>query len=282
MLSHRQVSEAARFFRGLWSERGIRRFKRTAPSGIRLLPDPAFPIQRLADGSIDPSKILAASQIIPIAPAPEYSEGFVNINFLALNTLKLPYPGDGGGSYPFPSLNNTPLTGTGVLMVEESVYDPNTGLPNAPTSWFWNIRVGEKIQLNKAGIWYTIVGPMTTTPATGNPEMFVNVGPPGTVSPLKRLFVSADGKTVIVDNPDFLFLVNGRDDNNNGWCDEGWDGSIITATVWLMSLPNGNPRIGPQPLVNTSPSTNPTRSSAGPPRSSTHARWRSRVKLSST
>ena len=25
-------------------------------------------------------------------------------------------------------------------------------------------------------------------------------------------------------NPEFLFLVNGQDDNNNGWVDEGWDG----------------------------------------------------------
>ena len=43
-------------------------------------------------------------------------------------------------------------------------------------------------------------------------------------SPLQRLFVSADGKTIITYEPEFLFLVNGQDDNNNGWTDEGWDG----------------------------------------------------------
>ena len=32
--------------------------------------------------------------------------------------------------------------------------------PNSPTSWFWNIRVGDKIQINNAGPWYTVVGPM--------------------------------------------------------------------------------------------------------------------------
>ena len=99
-------------------------------------------------------------------------------------------------------------------MVEESVVDPTSGFPNSPTSWFWNIRVGDKIQINNAGLWYTVVGPMAVTPFNGgNTEMFVNVGPPGTTSPLQ----------VGNFNPEFLFLVNGQDDNGNGWVDEGWD-----------------------------------------------------------
>jgi hypothetical protein len=73
-------------------------------------------------------------------------------------------------------------------MIEESAFDPNTELPNSPTSWFWNIRLGDKIQINHAGPWYTVVGPMTQTQATGNSEMFVNAGPPGTQSPLERFF----------------------------------------------------------------------------------------------
>jgi hypothetical protein len=51
-----------------------------------------------------------------------------------------------------------------------------------------------------------------------NPELFVNVGAPGTTSPLQ---MTQGGNTV---NPEFLFLVNGQDDNGNGWVDEGWDG----------------------------------------------------------
>ena len=47
--------------------------------------------------------------------------------------------------------------------------------------------MGDKIQINNAGPWYTVVGPMNMTGATGNPELFVNVGPPGTRSPMARL-----------------------------------------------------------------------------------------------
>ena len=77
-LSHRQVSEAAH---SSGSIRGRPRFRypQQCPSGIRLLPDPAFPIQRLSDGTIDPSQILAANRIIPIEPAPAYSEGLVSL-----------------------------------------------------------------------------------------------------------------------------------------------------------------------------------------------------------
>ena len=49
------------------------------PSGIRLLPDPAFPLRYLPDGSIDPAQPLAANRIIPIEAAPDYSVGRVNI-----------------------------------------------------------------------------------------------------------------------------------------------------------------------------------------------------------
>ena len=61
---------------------------------------------------------------------------------------------------------------------------------------------------------------MQMTSTSGNVEMFVNVGPPGTVSPL-RCF-SGVGTTLV--NPQFLFVVNGFDDNGDGWTDAGWDG----------------------------------------------------------
>jgi hypothetical protein len=129
-------------------------------------------------------------------------------------------------------------------MVVEQVFT-SAGLPNPPTSWFWNIRVGDKIQFNDAGPWYTVVGPLAVTANNGNPEMFVNVGAPGTTSPLT---MKQGGNTP---NPEFLFVVNGQDDNNNVWVDEGWDGvdnnnNGITDEIaewelesWLGS--NGNP-----------------------------------------
>ena len=32
---------------------------------------------------------------------------------------------------------------------------------NPPTSWYWNIRIGDKVQINGAGQYYTVVGPMS-------------------------------------------------------------------------------------------------------------------------
>ena len=51
-----------------------------------------------------------------------------------------------------------------------------------------------------------------------NPEGFVNVGPAGTASPV------GDVQYGLQCSPQYLFLVNGKDDNQNGWIDEGYDG----------------------------------------------------------
>ncbi len=113
--------------------------------------------------------------------------------------------------------NSVGALGANVLMVKEIVVGTNGSL-NEPTSWFWNIRVGDKLQINGSGLWYTVVGPMVVGPAGGNSELFVNVGAPGSQSP----FGEFQGGFPVF--PEFLFLVNGIDDNQNGWIDEGWDG----------------------------------------------------------
>jgi prepilin-type N-terminal cleavage/methylation domain-containing protein len=211
--SHRRVSESARLLQaGLAGARDAA-IRNNAPSGIRLLPDPVLNGINPSTGRLDSSVILAANRIIPIDPAPAYKEGLVTIGAVPTN-LSLPYPGDGGGNYPI----NVPVGS--LLVLEESAYNLFLvpPLPNSPTSWFWNIRIGEKLQINNAGPWYTVVGPMTQTAATGNSELFINVGLPGTQSPLVRF------NGVNLYYPEFLLLVNGIDDNANGWTDEGWDG----------------------------------------------------------
>jgi prepilin-type N-terminal cleavage/methylation domain-containing protein len=241
-MSHRQVSEAARILQAALAGARDSALRTGAPSGIRLLPDPAFPLTysiaaNNTFGQILPNIPLAANRIIPIEAAPEYSEGAVNVinpagaQFGAFSTIP-PYPtANGGGVYPV--FNAVP--GANVLMVEESVVylGPNGMQLNEPTSWFWNIRVGDQIQLNGAGLWYTVVGPMTITPQPttiggvtyANPEMFVNVGPPGTQSPWSNLQGwSTAAPTGVNVSPEFLFLVNGVDDNKNGLIDEGFDG----------------------------------------------------------
>ncbi len=235
-ISHRQVSEAARLLHGALVGARDAAIHNNSLSGIRLLPDPGFPVQYALDPKtntvkVKPITILAANRLVPIQPGPNYGEGYINITSplsdLAngIGPTAIPYP-TGSGVYPYPS----GLAGS-VLLVEQSVYDPKApGLvPNPPTSWFWNIRVGDKIQINNSGDYYTVVGPINvapwnpTTPGQ-NPELFVNVGNPGTVSPLVRPFPAPPIASLTTCNPEFLFLVNGQDDNGNGLIDEGWNG----------------------------------------------------------
>jgi prepilin-type N-terminal cleavage/methylation domain-containing protein len=108
------------------------------------------------------------------------------------------------------------LQGALVGARDRAIHDGRpSGIRLLPESWMWNIRVGDRLQLNDAGPWYTVVGPMQVGPAAGNSEMFVNVGPSGATSPL-----NPSGSRPI----DYLILTNGIDDNRNGWVDEGWDG----------------------------------------------------------
>lgn len=192
-LSHRQVSEAARVVQGALVGARDQAIHDGRPSGIRLLPDPVLTTLRV-DGTPDPKGILAFNRIVPIGPAPDHSQG--NLSVLDPASYANAIRRVNGATVP-------------CLVVEESVLD-EAGVPNEPTSWWWNIRLGDKMQINQSGRWYTVVGPMVVA----NPEQFVNVGSPGTQSPLIR-----NGT-----RPEYLLLVNGRDDNKNGRIDEGFDG----------------------------------------------------------
>jgi len=235
-ISHRQVSEAARILQGALAGARDTAINDNAPAGIRLLPDPVLNGQSLnAPGgtagvsTLDPTRILASNRYVPIQLAPDYSEGLVNVdpaNSTSLASLVAAFNAAGVANpsqyFVYPAAKSPPgvttyyLAGSlAMLYVEQSVYNPTTNLLNSPTSWYWNIRIGDKIQLNNTGIWYTIVGPMNTF----NPELFVNVGDPGATPPLVRQL--ANGTNYY---PEFLFLVNGVDDNKDGYVDNGWDG----------------------------------------------------------
>ncbi|APW62601.1 prepilin-type N-terminal cleavage/methylation domain-containing protein [Paludisphaera borealis] len=246
-LSHREVSEAARILQGALVGARDAAVHANAPRGIRLLPDPNF-VTFVTDstlpnyGQLDPARILAANRIVAIEPAPDYTEGRVNVrptsNFLNVPLangppLSLLYPGEGGGSWPFFPAQTTLPPAVPVLVVEEALSDHDFGylgnpslIPrNNPTSWFWNVRVGDKIQIGNSGTRYTVVGPMSVGPAGGNAELFVNIGLPGQ-APL----AGQSGVPLLYPNQpntiphEFLFVVNGYDDNGNGAIDEGWDG----------------------------------------------------------
>lgn len=229
------MSAAARVLQGgLTAARDIA-MNTGAPAGIRLLPDPAYngidpSTGNAGDGTnppVDPARILASNRFVPIQLAPDYSEGLIRIDTAGapLNAYA-DYGTDPVFAFPYnlqqiinPAYAVTPTyypaATWAMLYIEESVYNNTTGLLNPPTSWYWNIRIGDKVQIAKTGIYYTVVGPMTIP----NPELFVNVGPPGTPPPLQRTTVAG-----VNYNPEILFLVNGLDDNGDGYVDNGFDG----------------------------------------------------------
>ena len=130
---------------------------------------------------------------------------------------------------------------------------------NEPTSWFWNIRVGDKIQINGAGLWYTVVGPMVITPQRDHDRrrhlrQHRDVRQRGRRRALRPAGVTQAGLAV---TPEFLFLVNGVDDNKNGWIDEGFDGLdnnsngiIDDLTEWEAESWNGSLSVAGRAVLN--------------------------------
>jgi prepilin-type N-terminal cleavage/methylation domain-containing protein len=232
-LNGRQVTDAARIFTGALVGARDAAIKFNEPRGIRLMPDPQLTIPPPGSPSAGTVQ-LVYNKMLPIEPAGDINDGKVNIGPVPIPGPDFPpaYPNPAGGVYPFPN----PVTlAPQVLMVEEAPYQggyvtPN-GLPNSPTNWFWNVRIGDKIKVHGTGRAYTVVGPCTVNPNglgafQGNNELYVNVGPPGTNSPLVRTYYNPNGSILAKRNPEFLFLVNGEDDNSppNGYIDDGFDG----------------------------------------------------------
>ena len=166
--------------------------------GIRLVPES---VTRLADGTVDPSRTLLCSRIAKLEIPQTYQTGKASI-----------YPRD---VYPA-----TVTGGRRCLVLEQSPghWEPTPDgfawLANEPTSWAWNLRVGERVSVD-SGFKYAICGPMVVG-FDGNPEGFINYGPAGSRTGLTRTYPSPDGQSITVEI-EYLLLVNGQDDN-------GWDG----------------------------------------------------------
>jgi type II secretory pathway pseudopilin PulG len=239
-LTSRQVGEAARILQAALAGARDAAIRANAPRGIRLYPDFVLSDVVVSGSGVNQGVLqtggrLTASRIINIEPAPDITDttlhgsatfyAAIGINFTAAarwstgNPPSYPFPvtvpAASRGFYPFPNPNTTagiaPVDQ--VLMVVQAVYDRNfyvppsgPGLPNPPTNWFWNVRIGDKFRFADAGRYYTIVGPMTIP----NPENLVNDGPPGTSTLNEHLGPPTGGVDL---HPEFLFLVNGIDDS---------------------------------------------------------------------
>jgi prepilin-type N-terminal cleavage/methylation domain-containing protein len=171
----------------------------TGGAGVRLAPDPAWEPVRLADGSIDPAAPIAYSILAPLDLPPPYQTGMVSVHS----------DGFPAGFVPLPNR----------LVLEESTVDAE-GRRAEPTTWAWNVRVGDAVQY--LGHAYTVTGPTAIPIGPANPEAFVNFGLPGAVPPLDR------GAGPV----EWLYLANRLDDlaglysavPANGYTDDGWDG----------------------------------------------------------
>lgn len=177
-------------------------------AGVRFLPS-AIHLTRITDptsaafGQVDPAAPLAWDRVVPLVQPPGYSEGLV-----AIYTGATDYPTSGGFS---------PVVGP--LIVEQEPSGPPIATPggpfyplNPPTSWEYNVRLGDKIELG--GHFYTVAGPMFVTPAQGNVEKFVTYDPD-----VLALTDRGDGR-----KREYLYLVNGIDDDEDGYPDNGFDG----------------------------------------------------------
>jgi prepilin-type N-terminal cleavage/methylation domain-containing protein len=233
-LNGRDVSEGGRIVQGGLVGARDSAIHNNAPSGIRLLPDPAFPVHWLDPNNsndnaflatypglkyqVDPRTILAANRFVPLEPVPDYNTGRVQI-----------YPSNYYTSLPFLP------TGAQVLVVEQSQISvlgqpPNqVTIPNDQTSWFWNIRCGDKIQIGDTENIYTVVGPIEINAGPnptlgnngGNSELFVNA----TAYPTRYVNLAINTNTVTISS-DYLYVVNGKDDDSNGVVDDGNNGIV--------------------------------------------------------
>ena len=209
----RHVSEAARMLQAAIGGARDAAFRANAPRGIRLLPDPEF------DGVTRGA--LAANRMISIEAAPDYNTGMVSAVDPSINSV---------------NVNGSPVS---FLEIKESVLTTISGgvsIPNEPTSWFWNIRQGDKLRIGDSGRYYTIAGPINVGAYSSgttlyNTERYVNFGTPGSGLPLGSPASPTPAPTTNDPNPmnaghlpEFLQLVNGQDDDGDGWVDEGFDG----------------------------------------------------------
>lgn len=267
-LNNRQIGESARILQAAIAGARDAAIKANAPRGIRLLPDKLLSggVINTTTGLLMPGQTLTASRIIPIEPAPDLTDSSVNgsatfhTSFVGNPNLNngipsaswangnppiFPFPPvvapANRGFYPIPDMTmiatNSFAASTRVLMVVQSVITQNgKGLQassNPPTNWFWNVRIGDKIRFNDSGHFYTIVGPMTIA----NPESFVNDGLPGTTGSFSDNY----GPSLVTGNlitvqPEYLFLVNGVDDDHDGFTDPGVDG--VNESVQLSLYPD--------------------------------------------
>lgn len=216
-ISHRQVSETARIIQGGLIAARDTALRANSPRGIRFLPDPTYSgIEPGTPPTLNGLLPLASNRFIPIEQPPGYSEGsacLLDSGVFPFTNYPVMFPGVPADVTIRDALyqsNRVGLICQGVYKKEGATY-----LLDNPTSWYWNVRVGDKIRINGLGPLLTIVGPMDVD----NPEQFVNVDPANPALELPK----PPGMSGTFE-PEILFFVNAIDDDEDGYIDNGRDG----------------------------------------------------------
>lgn len=228
-LRQRNISSAALILQAELARARETAVTARAPRGIRLIPSDNPRLRFVPSGTPGSKQSTPAyDRIVAIEPAPDYSEGLVTAKpHFDPNTGR--FPGD---------TSTDPRAD--YLRVQECLVNYRSGvaLPNPRTNWFWNIRQGDKFRFNDTGHVYTIVGPMgDPSNPIPNPERYVHAGPN-------------------YQGPEFLYLVNGVDDNSNGYIDDSFDGIDDDANpAYVDPYPGANGVWYDPPLLTNTPLT---------------------------
>ena len=207
-LNERKISEAARLLQATLAGARDSAVRAGAPRGIRLLIDPILNGQG--------SNPLASNRMIAIEPGPDYSEGLVRDPMI---TSTPPYYDSTtivDPAYQAPVAFGT----TTIYPLRVSTSGLKGGISNSPTGWSYNIRQGDRIRFDDSGNVYTIAGPVGTAGnlTVNNPERFIICPATPATAPI------ATPTNLDQWVPEYLNLINGLDDDGDGWIDESCDG----------------------------------------------------------
>ena len=246
-IKDRQVASAAQIVYGEIVAARDRAIRENRPQGFRIYPDP-YDATR--------PNILTASRLVAIGPGPDYSDGRV-LPYFTLTPLPVPPATPKYLAYP-PPFSALPLYSPIIVNVEDypylvvhedkSQYVSGVTIPNAPTSWYFNIRQGDRFEFLGTGVSYVIAGPIFDPGLAVPPG--TTVSSPNSPNPNPGRLINAGAS--YFSNPgnypkfEFLYLVNGNDDDGDGTIDEGFDGVNNDGDVYPPSHPlAGGPIIDP-------------------------------------
>jgi prepilin-type N-terminal cleavage/methylation domain-containing protein len=232
----RNVNAASLMLQGELAKAQMRAVQSGVPQGIRLMPEPSgtrYAFQNFdSTGAAIPSnnaggaKTPAYSRLISIEAGPYYREGtvsFVTQDDSATAAAAVVENPAASGNKQYVAL--APLGGIAmayssagyptwkVLVETKFTTVGGMSVPASPTSWYWNIKRGDRIRV-EGGTDMVVVGPMRVPKGTTNPEGFINWG-------LPSVFQSKPGATTA---QEFLIVLNGKDDDGDGYVDEAYDG----------------------------------------------------------